>query len=385
MIDNIIRQFQPTTSSFFLFGPRGTGKSTWLKKQYPGSIYIDLLDDILYRKLLARPESLNDIILGKKNEKIVIIDEIQKVPELLSVVHKLIEEYKSLQFILTGSSSRKLKRAGVDLLGGRAILKKMYPFTAAELGNDFSINSALLYGLIPLIYQSKNKEDALAAYINLYLKEEVHAEGLVRNISSFARFLEIMSFSHGQIINYSEIARECQVKRHLVEDYTNILEDLLIAYRISPFLKRAKRILVKSSKFYFFDSGVFNTLRPKGSLDSPSEIGGAALEGLVLHHLIAWIEYGKRHGAVYFWRTKSGNEVDFVVYGNNDFYGIEVKHSKSIRKKDLHGLKAFKEDYPEAKVVLLYMGDQQLLIDSILCVPCASFLAALHKDKVPLF
>ncbi|MBL7005651.1 MAG: ATP-binding protein [Spirochaetia bacterium] len=385
MADNIIRLFQTTTSSFFLFGPRGTGKSTWLKKQYPVSIYIDLLDDKLYRKLLARPESLNDIILGRKNEKIVIIDGIQKVPELLSVVHKLIEEYKSFQFILTGSSSRKLKRAGVDLLGGRAILKKMYPFTAAELGNDFSINNALLYGLIPLIYQSKDKEDALAAYINLYLKEEVHAEGLVRNISSFARFLEIMSFSHGQIINYSEIARECQVKRHLVEEYTNILEDLLIAYRISPFFKRAKRILVKSSKFYFFDSGIFNTLRPKGSLDSPSEIGGAALEGLVLHHLIAWLEYGKRHGSVYFWQTKSGNEVDFVVYGNNDFYGIEVKHSKSIRKKDLHGLKAFKEDYPEAKVVLLYMGDQQLLIDSILCVPCTSFLVSLHKDKNPLF
>nr|MBC8452447.1 AAA family ATPase [Spirochaetota bacterium] len=180
MADNIIRLFQTTTSSFFLFGPRGTGKSTWLKKQYPVSIYIDLLDDKLYRKLLARPESLNDIILGRKNEKIVIIDGIQKVPELLSVVHKLIEEYKSFQFILTGSSSRKLKRAGVDLLGGRAILKKMYPFTAAELGNDFSINNALLYGLIPLIYQSKDKEDALAAYINLYLKEEVHAEGLVR-------------------------------------------------------------------------------------------------------------------------------------------------------------------------------------------------------------
>jgi len=161
----------------------------------------------MYRKLLARPESLNDIVIGHKNEKIVIIDKIQRVPELLSVVHKLIEEYKTLQLILTGSSSRKLKRAGVDLLGGRAILNKMYPFTAAELGSSFSINSALMYGLIPLINQADEKEDALAAYINLYLKEEVHAEGLVRNISSFARFLEIMSFSHGQIINYSEIAR----------------------------------------------------------------------------------------------------------------------------------------------------------------------------------
>lgn len=383
MDKSILREFQTTSSSFFLFGPRGTGKSTWLKEKYPEAIYIDLLDDITYRKLLIRPESLNEIILGQNLKHIVIIDEIQKIPALLSTVHKLIEEYKTLQFILTGSSSRKLKRAGVDLLGGRAIIKKMYPFTAAELGSSFSISNALIHGLIPLINQAEDKEAALAAYINLYLKEEVHAEGLVRNIASFARFLEIMSFSHGQIINYSEIARECQVKRHLVEDYADILEDLLIAYRINPFLKRAKRILVKSSKFYFFDSGVFNILRPKGALDSPSEIGGAALEGVVLHHLLSWLEYGNRHGSVYFWRTKSGNEVDFIVYGNNDFFGIEVKHSKSIRKKDLHGLKAFKEDYPEAQIVLLYMGIEQLLIDSIHCVSCSSFLAALEKNKHP--
>ncbi len=383
MTENISRQFHSTSSSFFLFGPRGTGKTTWLKKKYPHAVYIDLLSDDIYRRLLARPEALNDIILGQKNKKIVIIDEIQKVPELLSTVHKLIEENKTLQFILTGSSSRKLKRAGVDLLGGRAVLKKMYPFTAAELGSSFAINDALKNGLIPLIMQAEEKENALAAYISLYLKEEVHAEGLVRNIASFARFLEIMSFSHGQILNYSEIARECQVKRHLVEEYADILEDLLISYRISPFLKRAKRILVKSSKFYFFDSGVFNTLRPKGLLDLPSEIGGAALEGLVLHHLLAWMEYGNWHGDVYFWRTKSGNEVDFIVYGNNVFFGIEVKHSKSVRKKDLNGLKAFKEDYPEAQVILLYMGDQQLYIDSIYCVPCNAFLAALEKNSNP--
>ena len=383
MRDNIIRQFQTTASSYFLFGPRGTGKSTWLKENYPDAVYIDLLDDSVYRELLAKPEFLYNIVSGQKNKKTIIIDEVQKVPQLLSVVHKLIEENKSLQFILTGSSSRKLKQAGVDLLGGRAILKKMYPFTAAELGNLFSINNVLEYGLIPLILQAEDKKDALNAYISLYLKEEVHAEGLVRNISSFTRFLEIMSFSHGQILNYSEIARECQVKRHLVEEYADILEDLLIAYRIKPFLKRAKRILVKSSKFYFFDSGVFNTLRPKGPLDSSSETGGASLEGVVLHHLLAWLEYGKRDGSVYFWRTKSGNEVDFVVYGNNDFFGIEVKHSRHIRKKDLNGLKAFNEDYPEAQLVLLYMGEQQLYIDSIYCVPCRSFLGALEKCKKP--
>ena len=382
-METISREFEPSSSSFFLFGPRGTGKSTWLKEHYPDALLINLLNDSEFRKMMTNPDSLQDVVAGRQDTKTIIIDEIQKVPELLGVVHKLIEENKSLRFILTGSSSRKLKRSGVDLLGGRAAVKKMYPFTAAELGDKFQMGNALEYGLIPLIYQADNKEEALEGYVSLYLKEEVHAEGLVRNIAGFARFLEIMSFSNGQIVNYSEIARECQVKRHLVENYTDILEDLLIAYRISPFLKRAKRILIKSSKFYFFDAGVFNTLRPKGILDSAAESGGSALEGIVLHHLLAWIEYGKTRGAVYFWRTKSGNEVDFVVYGSRDFFGVEVKHTKSIRKKDLHGLKAFREDYPEAMTVLLYLGDRQLKIDGIYCVPCESFLAALGKEMDP--
>jgi uncharacterized protein len=379
----INRKFKAPASSFFLFGPRGTGKSTWLKEHYSDALYIDLLNDTVFRSMITNPDSLLEIVAGRQDKKTVIIDEVQKVPQLLSVVHKLIEENKTFQFILTGSSSRKIKRSGVDLLGGRAVVKKMYPFTADELGNNFRIMDALQYGLIPLIYQAEDKEEALEAYVNLYLKEEVHMEGLVRNIAGFARFLEVMSFSHGQVLNYSEIARECQVKRHLVENYTDILEDLLIAYRIGPFLKRAKRILIKSSKFYYFDPGVFNTLRPKGILDLPSETEGTALEGIVLHHLLAWIEYGKRRAAVYFWRTKSGNEVDFVVYGRSDFFGIEVKHAKSIRKKDLHGLKAFVEDYPEANTVLLYLGDRQLKIDGIYCVPCASFLSALGNDRNP--
>ncbi len=354
-----------------------------MEAKYPDAVYIDLLSAAVYRNLVTNPDALQDIISGDKNKKTVIIDEIQKVPQLLSVVHKMIEEDTSRQFILTGSSSRKLKREGVDLLGGRAVLKRMYPFTASELESEFQIEDSLIHGLVPLILQVEDKEEALEAYINLYLKEEVHAEGLVRNIAGFARFLEIMSFSHGQVLNYSEIARECQVKRHLVEEYTDILEDLLIAYKIGPFLKRAKRIMIKSSKFYYFDSSVFHTLRPKGLLDLPSETGGAALEGIVLHHLLAWIEYGKRRGTVYFWRTKSGNEVDFVVYGDTDFFGIEVKHTKFIRKKDLNGLKAFKEDYPEAEVVLLYLGDQRLTIDSIYCIPCTLFLKALGKNKNP--
>ena len=235
----------------------------------------------------------------------------------------------------------------------------------------------MIYGLVPLVFFSSDRSKVLNAYINLYIREEVQAEGLVRNIGSFARFLEVMSFSHGQLLNYSEIARECEVKRHLVEEYIDILEDLLIGYRIRPFLKQAKRILVKSSKFYYFDSGVFNALRPKGPFDRPAETGGAILEGMVYHHLAAWIEYNQMNAEIYFWRTKSGNEFDFVVYGESLFWAVEVKHAKSIRKKDLNGLKSFREDYPEAKTALLYLGSERLLIDDVFCLPCEDFLKSL--------
>ncbi len=373
----IKRNINPIASSYFLFGPRGTGKSTWLLEQYPEALLIDLLDDTLLRKLAANPEALQEILRANPQSKIVIIDEVQKVPELLNGVHRIMEEHKELQFILTGSSSRKLKRSGVDLLAGRAILKKMYPLTASELKDKFDMEEALSYGLIPLVYSSNYKKEVLNTYINLYLREEVQAEGLVRNIGNFARFLEVMSFSHGQLLNLSEIARECQVKRHLAAQYADILEDLLIGYRVYPFQKRAKRILVKSAKFYYFDAGVFNAIRPKGPLDRPEEIGGAALEGLVYHHLRAWMEHSGIDGDIYFWRTKSGNEVDFVVYGEDVFWAIEVKHARSIRKKELNGLKSFREDYAEAKTILLYLGRERLRIDDIWCLPCEDFLKAL--------
>jgi len=380
-MESVKRYIKDPGSSFFLFGPRGTGKTTWLKNNYSNVLYFDLLDESLFRTLNSRPERIVEYIEGESKKHIIVIDEIQKIPELLSIVHQQIEEKKYLQFILTGSSARKLRRTGVNLLAGRAIIKNCYPFIASEIGNTFSLDKALSFGMLPLVADSKNPLQTLSAYISLYIKEEVQMEGFIRNSGPFFRFMEAISFSHGSLLTSSEIARESNVERKTVDNYINILEDLLLSYRITVFSKRAKRKLISHNKFYFFDTGVFNIIRPKGPLDRPEEIAGSALEGLVLQHLKAWIEYSGNNLEISFWRTKSGNEVDFILYGENGFHAIEIKNAGNIRGKDLHGLKAFIEDYPEASPVLLYRGKDKLKIGNILCLPVEEFLRQLVPGK----
>jgi len=242
-METVIRFFKGTAQSFFLFGPRGTGKSTWLEQHYKDAEVIDLLAPDIFRRFSARPERLREVTSGSKS-KIIIIDEVQKIPELLDVVHELIEEKLGFQFILTGSSARKLKRTGVDLLAGRAIVKTMHPFMAAELGESFSLTESLKIGLVPLINSSPDPQETLSSYVALYLKEEVQMEGIVRNIGAFSRFLEAISFSHGSTLNVSEVARECQVKRKTVDNYLAVLDDLLLSFRVPVFSRRAKRHLV---------------------------------------------------------------------------------------------------------------------------------------------
>lgn len=380
-METIKRFFQDSDQNYFLFGPRGTGKSTWLKRHFKDAYFIDLLDPELFREYTARPERLKAVVSAQKPETTIIVDEIQKVPQLLDVIHQLIEEHKEKHFIMTGSSARKLKKTGVDLLAGRALLKRMHPFMASELMDTFSLENALAFGMLPLVADSSGPLETINAYASLYLREEVQMEGLVRNIGSFSRFLESISFSHGSVLNVADVARDCQVGRKTVEGYLSILEDLLLAFRIPVFSKRAKRNLSSHPKFYYFDCGVFRALRPAGPLDSPYEIDGAALEGLIAQHLRAWAAYSDNKSEMYFWRTKSGNEVDFVVYGQNDFYAIEVKNSDKINSKMLKGLSAFLEDYPEAQAFLLYRGKEQLKIKNIFCMPCNDFLKKLVPKK----
>ncbi|MBQ2632502.1 MAG: ATP-binding protein, partial [Kiritimatiellae bacterium] len=240
----INRLLSPPDDSFFLLGPRGTGKSTWLEMVYPKALKIDLLDSSVFRAYQARPERLVDFVAATPLETTIVVDAVQKVPELLDVVHQLIEKRKDLKFVLTGSSARKLRKAGTNLLGGRALRLVMPPFTARELQGAFSLDRSLEYGMLPLVFGSASPAKRLAAYLDLYIREEILQEGLVRNLGSFARFLEAISFSHASQLSVSSVARECGVTRTTVDGFVNILYDLLLADRVPVFAKRAKRELV---------------------------------------------------------------------------------------------------------------------------------------------
>jgi len=377
MEELIPRFFKSPKESFFLFGPRGTGKSTWLRSNYKDALWVDLLDPDTFRPYIAKPERLEELVFGNPGKKTVIIDEVQKAPALLDVVHGLIEKKLKIQFILTGSSARKLKRTSVNLLAGRALKRSFYPFIASELSDKFDFQNALEFGMLPLAFNSSNKDDVLRAYVSLYISEEVKAEGLVRNIGNFSRFLEAVSFSHSSQLNIANVAADCQVERKVVENYVSILEDLMLSCRIPVFTKRAKRAVASHPKFYFFDVGVYRSLRPRGPLDKPEEVEGAALEGLVAQHLLAWNAYHGEKNSLYYWRTRAGSEVDFVLYGSGKFWAIEVKNSKKISDADLRPLRTFKEDYPECKTFFLYRGSERLLKYGIQCMPCEEFLKEL--------
>ena len=248
---HIQRLFLEPRQSYFLFGPRGTGKSTMVLQRHPNALVINLLLPSVRYQYLANPEKLLDVVRAQPKNQVIIIDEIQKVPELLTLVHILIEEKNGWKFILTGSSARKLKRAGIDLLGGRALKKILHPFMAVELADDFNFTESLQHGLLPLRFASMAPLETMVTYVSLYLDEEIKAEGLVRNIEPFAKFLEVLSFSHGAIINMTNIARECAVKRTTADSWLSIAEDLLLTYKISVFTRRAQRSLSAQSKLYF--------------------------------------------------------------------------------------------------------------------------------------
>jgi len=377
----LLPRFLPEpTSSFFLFGPRGTGKTTWLRQRFPSAVFVNLLQPGAFRELSARPERLVELVRGAPEAVPVVLDEVQRVPELLNVVHDLLESPDRRQFILTGSSARKLRRGGVDLLAGRAVVKSCHPFMAAEFP-DFDLSRALVQGMVPLVLGAPDPAETLRAYASLYLEEEVRLEGWVRKVGDFARFLEAMSFSHAQLLNVSNVARECQVRRKTVEGFIDVLEDLLLGFRLEVFSRRAQRATTSHPKFYLFDAGVFRSLRPQGPLDRPEEVEGGALEGLVAQHLRAWIAYSGKDVDLFFWRTRAGSEVDFVMYGPDGFRALEVKNTRKVRPEDLRALRSFQEDYPEAEAILLYRGEDRLKIGEILCLPVGAFLKDLHPGK----
>lgn len=367
----------PKNKSFFLFGPRGTGKTTWVKSVFPKAIYIDLLESETFNRLLANPQRLEEFI-PPQFDNFIIIDEIQRVPLLLNEIHRLIEA-KRYKFILTGSSARKLRRQGHNLLAGRALTYYFHPLTAIELGKDFNLTQALNFGTLPSIPYEEDPQKYLQSYITTYLEEEISQEGMTRNLSAFARFMETASFSQGSILNTSEVARESSVERKVVENYFSILEDLLIGCKLPAFNKRSKRRLTSKNKFYFFDTGIYQTIKPKGPLDNTDSDQGIALETLFFQNLRAVNDNLNLNYKLYYYRTATGLEVDFIAYGEKGLHAFEVKRSQKINSSSKKSLQQFHSDYPQAKCHLIYTGNKHLWQDNIEIIPITQALKNLSS------
>lgn len=367
MYTRLLNKPLKSNKSFFLFGPRGTGKTLWAKTHVPNGLYIDLLRSTVFNRLISEPERLAEMIPPNFSDWI-IIDEIQKIPALLDEVHRQIENFGH-KFILTGSSARSLRKKGTNLLGGRAREYHLYPLTVAELGKDFNLSYALRYGMLPSAIIDQDPEEYLAGYIHNYLREEIREEGQTRRLDVFMRFLESASFSQASILNMAPIARDCGISPKTAKEYFIMLEDLLIAKTIPVFSKHAKRRLVLHPKFYFFDVGIYRAIKPKGPLDILSEEEGVALESLFLQELLAINSYYTLNYHIYYWRTTHQQEIDFVLYGEKGLIAFEIKRSNRFDKKDLHALKIFIQDYPQAKCYLLYGGSEKIYLDAVTVLP----------------
>ena len=377
MINRIYQLNKELEDSIFLFGARQTGKSTALRQQFPREIYIDLLNSEVRNRLERRPSLLYEMLKDKAEGTIVIIDEIPEVPTLLNEVHRLISE-KNLRFVLCGSSARKLKRKGTNTLGGRAYPVFFHPLVSAELP-DLDIDRAVNYGMIPSHYLAKNPERRLSAYIDVYLKEEIKEESLVRNLLAFQRFLEVAAISNGEILNNRNIAQECGVNASTVSSYFDILEDTLVGYRIPAYTKVVQRRLVQAPRFYFFDVGVANYLMHRSRLVRGTPEYGHAFEHLVIQELIAYMHYTHQDERISYWRTYAGTEVDVII--GDARIAIEIKSVEEVLPKHLKGLKSFGEEHPNCRRIIVSHDIIPRRIGDIECIPVKDFFRRLWDHE----
>lgn len=324
-------------NSFFLFGPRGTGKSYWIKKTLEGVPLFDLLDSDVYDRLMRRPRQLSEEIAP--GEKLAVIDEIQKIPRLLNEVHRLIEE-RNIRFLLTGSSARKLRRGGANMLGGRAWEASFFPLTSAEIPG-FDLLKYVNRGGLPKVYLSKFPEEDLKAYARLYLNEEVKAEALTRNIENFVRFLDVLALSNGREINWQNLASDAGVPPRTIENYISVLKDTLMGFELSPFRATKTRKAITRSKFYFFDVGVVNHITKRTPISAGNPAFGDAFEHFIIMEMRAFLGLTGKDVPLQFWRTKNGFEVDLVV-GNE--LAVEIKSTRQVAPRHLRGLRALGEE-----------------------------------------
>lgn len=374
----------PPRQSAFLWGARKTGKSTYLRLHFPQSIVFDFLKTDLFFNISKNPALLREIILSKDKRLLkypIILDEVQKVPQVMDEVHWLIEN-RGLRFILCGSSARKLVRSKVNLLGGRAWRYEMFPLVTPEIEN-FNLLRALNQGLIPSHYLQTREEArmSLNAYVMDYLKEEVFSEGLTRNIPAFSRFFDVIGYTHGQLTNYADIARDCGIDSKTVKEYYQILVDTLMAIRIEPFKRRQSRqVITKAVKYYLFDVGVAGFLSKRHVTVARGSEFGRAFEHFILMEIVAYRSYKRQDFSINFWRTKSGLEVDFVL-GNGEV-AIEVKGTDNVDMRDLKGLIAFNDEYSPKRSILVCTEKEKRITRNIEIMPWKDFLAELWGGEI---
>lgn len=360
--------------SYFLFGPRQTGKSTLVQHRFPAAKVYNLLDNALFLEFNSRPGRLKEEISG--GDDLVVIDEIQRIPQLLNEVHLLIE--KGVRFLLTGSSARKLRLGGVNLLGGRAREAYFHPFVTEELGDLFDLNRALNAGLIPSIYFSNEPKKDLASYVGAYLKTEIAAEALTRNVPAFSRFLGVAALCNARIVNFSNIANDAQVKRTTVYEYFGILKDTLLLRELAAFRKGAKRKPICSSKYYFFDTGVARQLQGRLAVTPGTPEYGDAFETFIINEVFAFSDYARALN-LSFWRTAAHHEVDLII---DDCIALEIKGKPQIGPDDLKGLKAIAEENRFKRLICVSLDKRPRKVGKVEILPYREFLEILWAGKL---
>ena len=377
------RLLSTPTRSVFLFGPRGTGKSTWIRDRFPGAATYDLLDTGEALRLSKDPHALYRELATLSADDWAVIDEVQKVPELLDEVHRLIESHR-LRFVLSGSSARKLRRGGANLLAGRAITTSMFPLVSAELAFEIDPDRALLFGMLPMAVTTDRPQDYLRTYAETYLVQEIQAEALTRNLGAFARFLDIAARQNGQVTNAAGIARDAGISRQTVQNHFEILTDTLIGFWLPPWKLKSATKQVRQSKFYFFDCGVARALTGRLAYPPTSEELGPLAETFVLNELRAYLGYSARDYKLCFWRSYDGVEVDVLCETAEGFVAIEIKASSRWDRRFNRGLHRVRDDLGKdrTKCYGVYIGERAALWDDVRVLPLVDFLERLWAGEI---
>jgi predicted AAA+ superfamily ATPase len=364
--------------SLFLWGARQTGKSSLLKEKFQDALWFDLLLSDVYQRLVKNPALIRETVLANSSISVVVIDEIQRIPELLNEIHWMITNSK-IQFIMSGSSARKILQTGANLLGGRALRYELLPLISCEIPN-FDLLKALNNGLLPRHYLAENPKKMISAYVGNYLRDEIVSEAKIRNVHVFSQFLEAAAFSNGEMVNYTNIAADCSISSPTVKEYFQILQDTLIGRFVPAYQKKPKRRVITAPKFYFFDIGVVNFLLKRGKIEMGNEVFGNAFEHFIYQELYAHSSYSGLDYPISYWRTASQIKIDFVL-GDNEV-AIEVKGSKTINQRHLNGLKAFMEEYEVKHSILVCNEPLPRKIGDIWILPWQIFLQKLRAGEL---